>query len=156
MMGPGAGMGGPMMGGAPGAPAPGGGDAKPSSDAMIELKVDPDKLPKAEVLRSRMFLSTSAIAVTDQDIRLTTRQAFITPANLFIGSIGAAALMPAIQAARDAARAKQAEQAAANPSPTQAAPPQSQGPSAGGPPGGRPGGPGGPGRPGGRRGRPPG
>ena len=43
---------------------------------MVELKVDPDKIPKAEEIRSRLFLSTLALAVSDQDIRLTQRRAF--------------------------------------------------------------------------------
>jgi hypothetical protein len=43
---------------------------------MIELKVDPDKLPKAEDIRSRLFLSTTALAASDQEIRLIQRRAF--------------------------------------------------------------------------------
>ena len=117
---------------------------------MVELKVNSDKLPKAEDLRSRYFLSTVAIAVNDQDIRFITREAFVSPTDMVVGGVGVGLLLPAVQAAREAARKAQAanEQAAAAQAPA-------AGPAAGGPGGGRPGGPGGgamPGRGGGRRG----
>src|SRR5262249_43091581 len=64
-------------GGFSGGQAPGGTNTPGSAaDAMVELKVDPDKIPKAEEIRSRLFLSTLALAVSDQDIRLTQRRAF--------------------------------------------------------------------------------
>jgi hypothetical protein len=110
---------------------------------MVELKVDSEKLPKAEDLRSRYFLSTLAITVNDQDIRVVTRQAFLSPAD--IGAIGGfvGGLLPAIQAARAAAQKAQAanEQAAGAGAPA-------AGPGAGGPPS-RPGAGGPPGRGGG-------
>ncbi len=157
------GMAGGRFGGGPGGPggrgdrggsdaaaAPGGNAGATSpTEGMITLKVDADKLPNAEAIRSRLFMTTVAISVSDQDIRLTTRQAFFSPVTL---GIGAGLMLPAVQAAR--AAAQRAREAAAAEAPA-AAP---GGP--GGPPGGRSGmpgrggPPGRPGGPGGRRGRP--
>jgi hypothetical protein len=156
-----AGPGGPGAAG-PGGPGPGGPAADGNNnngipaDAMVELKVDSDKLPKAEDLRSRYFLSTIAIAVADQDIRLITREAFVSQTDMALSGVSVALLLPAVQAARAAARrAQEANQAAAEAAQAPAAGP---GPGAAGPAGpGRPGGAGGagmPGRGGGRRGRP--
>jgi hypothetical protein len=89
------------------APGPGaGGNNAPDipADAMVELKVDSDKLPRADDLRSRYFLSTFAITVNDQDIRIATREAFLSHYDMMAlgGFVGG--LLPAVQAARDAAR----------------------------------------------------
>jgi hypothetical protein len=143
------GGGGPMpeREGSGGAPEPGaGGNNGPDipADAMVELKVDSDKLPKADDLRSRYFLSTVAITVNDQDIRLVTRQAFMTHYDMIAVGGFMAGVLPAVQAARAAARRAQAanEQAAGGPAAGAAA-----GASGGMTPG-RPPGPGGPGMPG--------
>jgi hypothetical protein len=161
--------GGPMMGrGRPGpgreegpgaAPAPGGSSAlQIPADAMVELKVEPEKLPKADDLRSRYFLSTFAITANDEDIRIVTREAFISQYDFVAVGGSVALLLPAVQAAREAARRAQAaaEQAAAGgqaPAGGPAAPgiPGAGRMGPGGPAGvGGPGGPGGPARPGGR------
>jgi hypothetical protein len=145
--------GGPGGSGGPGAPPPGDNtNAGSPTEGMITLKVDSDKLPNAEAIRSRLFLTTFAISVTDQDIRVTSRQAFFSPISL---GVGVALLLPAVQASREAARRAQEAAAAQAPAAAQGAP--GSGPGAGGPPGSRPGagGPGGaPGRFGGRKGRP--
>ena len=60
--------------GAPGAQGPGG--TASAESAMIQLKVDPAKLPKAEDLRALMFPGTTAVTVDDQAIRLVTRESF--------------------------------------------------------------------------------
>jgi hypothetical protein len=79
-------------GGESGAQGPGGA-ASPGSaaDAMIELKVDSDKLPKADDLRARMFLTSLAVTVSDQDIRLITREAFPNLFNLSVAGASIAA-----------------------------------------------------------------
>src|SRR5262249_55966516 len=89
------------------APDPGaGGNNAPDipADAMVELKVDSDKLPKADDLRSRYFLSTFALTVNDQDVRIVTREAFMSHYDMMAlgGTVGV--LLPAIQAAPAAAR----------------------------------------------------
>jgi hypothetical protein len=163
-MGPGGRSGGRRMPGMPGAPggasgppggaqAAGGTNPPGSAEGTIVLKVDADKLPQAEAIRSRLFLTTVSVVVSDQDIRLVTRKAF---PNLFNWSIyglvlsQAAAAQMQLQALQNANAAQAAEAKAPAPAP---------GPGAGGPPGSRRGGPGGAGPggsmrpPGGRRGR---
>jgi len=144
--------------GSPGAPAPNASaGAGGSQDAMIQLKVDAAKLPKAEELKALMFPSTLAVVVDDTSIRLVSRESFPNiVSGLSMGAIGGALLAPAVQVARDRARA------AAGMPPDQAAPAPTAGnlPAAAQPPaavGGQsqPGGPRGRGRmgrPGGGRG----
>jgi hypothetical protein len=147
------GSGGPPPGiarnfGGPGAPAPGGStNAGSAADAMVELKVDPEKLPKADDIRSRLFLTSVAMTVSDQDIRLITRKAF---PNLFNWSLSGLSGFLGAQAARSQME-QQAQGGAAGPNATPAGPQAAPGqPGASGPPGGRPQGSGG--GPAGRRG----
>ncbi len=77
-----------------------------SQDAMIQLKVDPGKLPKAEELKALMFPSTLAVVVDDTSIRLVSRESFPNiVSGLNMGAMGGALLAPALQVARDSARA---------------------------------------------------
>jgi hypothetical protein len=149
----------PGMPGRFGAPAPNisAAAAGGSQDAMIQLRVDAAKLPKAEELKALMFPGTLAVVVDDTLIRLVSRESFPNViSELGMGTIGGALLAPAVQAARASARA------AAGVPPGQAAPTPAAGnlsavaqpPAAGGGPS-RPGGPRGSGRggrPGGGRG----
>ena len=121
---------------------------------MVELKVEPDKLPKEEDLRSRYFLSTYAIAVSDQDIRLVGRQAFISISQTEM-NLG---MLMIVGGMRKSMEARKAAAAAANAAPAEAQPAGAP-TAAPGPPTGNSGRPapggGSPGRgPGGRRGRP--
>jgi hypothetical protein len=134
------GPGGPGAGG-PGAPGGDAGGTPP--DAMVELKVDSEKLPKADDLRSRYFLNTVAITVNDQDVRLITRQAFVSPLEFFFTAGFIGGFLPAFQSALHAQGANNSAAGAEAPA---AGPGQ-------GPPAGMPGGRGGPGRGPGMRGR---
>jgi len=68
---------------------------------MIQLKVDPAKLPKAEELKALMFPATLAVVVDDTSIRLVSRESFPNVVSgLGMGAIGGALLAPAVQAAR--------------------------------------------------------
>jgi hypothetical protein len=134
---------------------------------MVQLKVDAEKLPKADAIRERLFLSTFTVAVSDQDIRFTMRKAF---PNLFNWTV--IGLSASLSAAESIRQQMQQYQQSASPgqAPAPAVPPGAPGPQAGGrglmiPGAGGPGaggagaapGPGGggtPGRTGGRRGRP--
>ena len=104
--------------GPPGAPAPNTSAAEGGSqDAMIQLKVDPAKLPKAEELKALMFPSTLAVVVDDTSIRLVSRESFPNVVSgLGMGAAFASGFVPAFNAAR--ARAL----AAAGVPPGQAAP----------------------------------
>ena len=137
--------------GPPGAPAPiNSAAAGGSQDAMIQLKVDPAKLPKAEELKALMFPATMAVVVDDTSIRLVSRESFPNVVSgLGMGAAFASVFLPAINAAR--ARA----QAAAGVPPGQTAPtpaaapgnsPAAAQPPAAGPGPARMGGPRGPGR----------
>ena len=137
--------------GPPGAPAPNtSAAAGGSQDAMIQLKVDPAKLPKAEELKALMFPATMAVVVDDTSIRLVSRESFPNVVSrLGMGAAFASVFVPAINAAR--ARA----QAAAGVPPGQTAPtpaaapgnsPAAAQPPAAGPGPARMGGPRGPGR----------
>jgi hypothetical protein len=132
------------------AAAPGAQTAGAPADAMIQLKIDPAKLPKAEELKALMFPGTWAVAVDDQSIRLVTREAFPSLMGTSGSAVAASVLLPAINAAR--ARAQAAAAGAAPPGqpgiagqPPAVAPPASlpAAPARGGSPGG-------PGRRGGR------
>ena len=139
------------------APAPSNSATGAPQDAMLQLKVDAAKLPKAEELKALMFPGTMAVVVDNTSIRLVSRGSFPDlVSGQGVGAAFAAGFIPAFNAAR--ARAL----AAAGVPPGQAAPAlapdntpaAAQPPAASGRPG-RPGGPGGPGRmgrPGGGRG----
>jgi hypothetical protein len=111
---------------------------------MIQFKIDADKLPKAEDLKSYLFSSTLSVTVSDQDIRFVSRSAFPnlgSPAGLASMAI----LMPALKSlTAGMAQPGQTQAAAPNQPPAAATTPPA------GPPGGQPGG-GLPAGPGGRR-----
>jgi hypothetical protein len=132
------------MSGRPGYPGGSGGSGAPggSQDAMIQLKVDPAKLPKAEELKALMFPGTLAVVVDDTSIRLVSRESFPdVVSGMGMGAIGGALLAAAVQAAR--ARALAA--AGVPPGQTATAPAPGNPPAAGAGPA-RMGGPRGPGR----------
>jgi hypothetical protein len=47
-----------------------------TTDDMIVLKVDPDKLPSASDLKAHLFPTTVSVTVSDPEIRIVTRGAF--------------------------------------------------------------------------------
>ena len=68
---------------------------------MIQLKVDPAKLPKAEELKALMFPSTLAVVVDDTSIRLVSRESFPNVVSgLGMGAAFANGFVPAFNAAR--------------------------------------------------------
>jgi hypothetical protein len=87
----------------PGAPGRGG--------PPFRLQLDPDAIPDVEAMRPHLFPSKFTVDVDDASIRLSSYQAFPIPAPQF--NIGAEApvlialLLPAVQAAREAARRAQ-------------------------------------------------
>ncbi len=85
--------------GFPGAPGVSGNSTTgPSDAAMIQFKIDADKLPKAEDLKTYLFASTLSVTVSDQDIRFVSRGAFPNLASP-AGFVSMAFLMPALRAA---------------------------------------------------------
>jgi hypothetical protein len=143
MMAPGGRPGG--MGGGEGATgsSPAGTDSA-TSESMIVLKVDADKLPKAADLKTKIFPTTLSIGVAEQELRLVSRGAF-PDLSVLVGMVAGAGMMPTtqslfgqLQAAQATANAAGAADSAAA-APAAAAPgaPGNAGPPAGGPPGRR-------------------
>ncbi|MFI5459946.1 MAG: hypothetical protein ACHRXM_31385 [Isosphaerales bacterium] len=77
-----------------------------TGDSMVVLKVDPDKLPKADDLKAHLFPSTLCIAVSDQEIRFVSRGAFPN-LSLSAGLAPIAAAMPAMRSLFDHAKPPQ-------------------------------------------------
>ena len=128
----------------PGGSAGPGGTVRPAppNDAMIVIKVDADKLPKAADLKAHLFPTTFAISVADQEIRFVSRGAF-PDLSVLIGMVPAVGMMPAVTDARsDAAGTAGAARTAGDARRR----PATRRRTAGRRPGGRPGGRGRPGR----------
>ncbi len=93
--------------------APGAPPAMPGQGARsaLRLQIDPDRIPDPDQLRTYLFPSHLTIAVGDESIRMTSTQAFPFPApSLNVGTempVLIALLLPAVQAAREAARRAQ-------------------------------------------------
>jgi hypothetical protein len=83
---------GAMNAGGPAGPG-GNGSAGAANDAMIVIKVDANKLPKAADLKAHLFPSTFSISVADQEIRFISRGAF-PDLTMVIGAIPAAGMLP--------------------------------------------------------------
>jgi prepilin-type processing-associated H-X9-DG protein len=77
----------------------------------FSLLLDPDVIPAPDALRSYLFPKTTTIFVDDRAFSITTREAFPSAdVNLGVGTSGpvlVALLLPALQAAREAARRAQ-------------------------------------------------
>ncbi len=71
------------------------------------LHIDPDQVPTADELRSRLFPATTALAVDDQGISLVGRGAIPGVGSPASTAVAVALLLPAVQAAREAARRAQ-------------------------------------------------
>ena len=155
------GSGSAAMSGRPGFPGGSGGSGPPgasapntsaaeggSQDAMIQLKVDAAKLPKAEELKALMFPSTLAVVVDDTSIRLVSRESFPNVVSgLGMGAAFASGFVPAFNAARARALAAAGvPPGQAAPTPAPGNPPAAAQPPAAGAEPARMGGPRGPGR----------
>ncbi len=97
-----------------------------TTDSAIIFNIDAEKLPKAADLKSFLFPSTLSIAVTDQDIRIVSREAFPDFASFF-SALPAAGMMPGVQKLVDQSTKASAATAA----------PAAAAPAAPSPPGGR-------------------
>jgi len=87
----------------------GNGSAGSTSDSMIVLKVDSDKLPKAADLKSNLFASSLSVSVADEEVKFVSRGAFPN-LSLPISLVPVAGAMPALQSLLE--RAQQAAQSA--------------------------------------------
>ena len=71
------------------------------------LRVDPSKVPAADALAARLAPGSLAVAVDDQGWKVVTRDAFPTIGSPASSGVAIALLLPAVQAAREAARRTQ-------------------------------------------------
>ncbi|WP_435007813.1 DUF1559 domain-containing protein [Tundrisphaera lichenicola] len=85
-------------------PGPGG---KPLAAPAIPIRVDPDKIPDPVALSARLFPASSTLAVDDSGIVFITRESVPSVASPAVGGVTVALLLPAVQAAREAARRAQ-------------------------------------------------
>jgi len=95
----------------PGGPRPGAGAAG-AAGSGFRIRIDPDAIPDVEAMRRFLFPGTVALAVDEGGARLTTREAFpYVNVNITAGGtttpVLVALLLPAVQAAREAARRAQ-------------------------------------------------
>jgi hypothetical protein len=85
---------------------PSGGGPKP-----IVLNLDPSKAPSADAVKKLLFPGSSALAVNDKGAQWISREAFpsisMSPQSNAGAGIAVALLLPAVQAAREAARRAQ-------------------------------------------------
>lgn len=90
---------------------------------LIQIRVAPDHLPRADELRAFMFPTTTSVAVDDQTVRIVTREAF--PDTIVLATTNgalAAILIPAINAANQAGAGDPEEAGEAEPGAGSSAP----------------------------------
>jgi prepilin-type processing-associated H-X9-DG protein len=75
--------------------------------AVTPIKLDQNKVPRADELRSRLFPSSFAVAVDARGIKITSREALPSVYSPMASGVLAALLLPATQSAREAARRSQ-------------------------------------------------
>ena len=90
---------------------PNGPNGPPAAGPPFRLQFDPDAIPDSQALRSYLFPSKFKMTADDASIRFSVYQAFPLPAPQLNGGMEApvliALLLPAVQAAREAARRSQ-------------------------------------------------
>ena len=73
----------------------------------FNLRIDPEKLPRADQLRPLLFPASTAITVDDQGISILQREAVPSITSPSTSGVLVALLLPAVQSAREAARRAQ-------------------------------------------------
>jgi prepilin-type processing-associated H-X9-DG protein len=73
----------------------------------IPIKVDPAKIPPPAELSSKLFPASNAMSVDAKGISLATRESLPSIGNPAASAVAVALLLPAVQAAREAARRTQ-------------------------------------------------
>lgn len=82
-------------------------NAQRRGGGALPIKLDPNKIPKSEDLRSRLFPSSFTVAVDRRGIRLNSREALPSIYSPMASGVLIAMLLPARQAAQEAARRAQ-------------------------------------------------
>jgi prepilin-type processing-associated H-X9-DG protein len=73
----------------------------------FQLRIDPDKLPRADQLRPLLFPSSSALTVDDQGISFVQREPVPSLTSPATSGVLVGLMLPAVQSAREAARRAQ-------------------------------------------------
>ncbi len=102
----------PQPAGGPPAPPSG---PPPGGPPPLVLRIDAAKLPSADAIKSLLFPSLFTVETTSDELRIASRDAFPTIGDPSTMAVQMALILPAIQAARDAAR--RAQQPGAAPPP---------------------------------------
>ena len=71
------------------------------------LQINPGMVPRAQEIASRMFPATTVLESTPEGLTMTTRESFPGLTSPATGGVAIALLLPAVQAAREAARRAQ-------------------------------------------------
>ncbi len=79
----------------------------PRNGPQLNLQVDPQKLPRADQLRPLLFPSSTSLTVDAQGIQVLQREAVPSLTSPSSSGVLVALLLPAVQAAREAARRAQ-------------------------------------------------
>ncbi len=85
----------------------GGNGPSPSPISTLRLKLDPDAMPTADQLKGYITPGTLAVSVDDAGLTVTTRDSVPSFNPMTVSPVGVALLLPAVQAAREAARRAQ-------------------------------------------------
>ncbi len=73
----------------------------------VAIRIDPAKVPPADQLRPLLFPASSALAVDDQGVFFVQRESLPSISSPAVAGVAVALLLPAVQAAREAARRAQ-------------------------------------------------
>ena len=83
------------------------GQQRPGGKPPVSIQINPDLVPKRDELAKPMFLSSMAISTTKEGISIVTRESVPSLNSPAAGGVAVALLLPAVQAAREAARRAQ-------------------------------------------------
>ena len=81
--------------------------ARAGKNPAFAIKIDPAKVPSADELRRLLFPASSVLAADDQGIFYVQRESLPSVSSPTTAGLGVALLLPAVQAAREAARRAQ-------------------------------------------------
>jgi hypothetical protein len=81
--------------------------AQANGAPAFAIKVDPAKMPTAEEIRTRLSSGFTAVSIDREGLKVVTREAFPSVTNQATSGVAVALLLPAVQAAREAARLAQ-------------------------------------------------
>ncbi|HEY2158606.1 MAG TPA: DUF1559 domain-containing protein, partial [Isosphaeraceae bacterium] len=79
----------------------------PGRQPKFALRLDPSKVPTADEVSRRLFPNTMAVTLDREGLKVTSRESIPSTTGVGGVAVGTALLLPAVQAAREAARRAQ-------------------------------------------------